>query len=94
MKYALRLGWSVHVAAAGGIARRGQKLTECLPHRNTVVRVTVPGGHHALELPARIARDSRVTAWRSVYAAYCGAVRGRRSPPGGGLAAPECERHP
>ncbi|SFU26317.1 hypothetical protein SAMN05192563_10527 [Paraburkholderia aspalathi] len=58
-------------------ARRGQKLTERLPGAGTAVRVPVRGGHHALELPARIAGDSRVTAWRSVHAAYRGVVRGQ-----------------
>ncbi|MGA9916885.1 MAG: transposase, partial [Paraburkholderia sp.] len=75
VKYAARRGWSVHAAAAGVIARRGQKLTERLPRADTVIRVSVRGGHHALELPARIAGDSRVTAWRSVHAAYRGVVR-------------------
>ena len=77
MRYATRRGWSVHAAAAGVIARRGHKLTECLPRPNTVVRVPVRGGHHALELPARKSRESRVTAWRSVHAAYRGVVRER-----------------
>ena len=74
VKYAARRGWSVHAAAAGVIARRGQKLTEYLPRADTVIRVPVRGGHHALELPARKSRDSRVAAWRSVHAAYRGVV--------------------
>lgn len=53
VKYASRRGWSVHAAAAGVIARRGQKLTERLPRAGTVTRVPAQGGHHALELPAR-----------------------------------------
>lgn len=65
----------MHTAAAGVIARRGQKLTERLPRADTVIRVPVQGGHHALELPARIAGDSRVVAWRSAHAAYRGVVR-------------------
>ncbi len=75
MKYASRRGWSVHAAAAGVIARRGQKLTERLPRAGKAVRVPVRGGHHALELPARKSGDSRVAAWLSVHAAYRGAVR-------------------
>lgn len=62
VKYAARRGWSVHAAAAGVIARRGQQLTERLPGTDTVIRVPVRGGHHALELPAGIAGDSRVAA--------------------------------
>ncbi|MFM0347827.1 hypothetical protein [Paraburkholderia sp. RL17-347-BIC-D] len=77
VKYAARRGWSVHAAAAGAIARRGQKLTERLPRAGTVPRVPVRGGHHALELPARKSRGSRVAAWRSVHAAYRGVVRGQ-----------------
>ncbi|WP_242540284.1 transposase [Trinickia mobilis] len=77
VKYAARRGWSVHASAAGVIARRGQKLTERLPRAGTVLRVPVRGGHHALELPARKSRDSRVAAWRSVHAAYRGVVRER-----------------
>ena len=77
VKYASRRGWSVHAAAAGVIARRGQKLTERLPRAGTDVRVPVRGGHHVLELPARIAGDSRVAAWRAVHAAYRGVVRER-----------------
>ena len=75
VKYASRRGWSVHAAAAGVIARRGQKLTERLPRTDAVIRVPVRGGHHALELPARKDGDSRVAAWRSVHAAYRGVVR-------------------
>lgn len=75
VKYASRRGWSVHAAAAGVIARRGQKLTERLPRADTAIRVPVRGGHSALELPARKSRDSRVTTWRSVHAAYRGVVR-------------------
>jgi hypothetical protein len=75
VKYASRRGWSVHAAAAGVIARRGQKLTERLPRIDAVIRVPVRGGHHALELPARKDGDSRVAAWRSVHAAYRGVVR-------------------
>lgn len=86
VKYASRRGWSVHAAAAGVIARRGQKLTERLPRAGTVIRVPVQGGHHVLELPARIAGDSRVAAWRAAHAAYRGLVRERwlatrRGPP-------------
>jgi hypothetical protein len=77
VKYASRRGWSVHAAAAGVIARRGQKLTERLPFVSTAIRVPMRGGHHALELPARKSGDSRVTAWRSVHAAYRGVVRER-----------------
>jgi IS605 OrfB family transposase len=75
VKYAARRGWSVHAAAAGVIAHRGQKLTERLPGADTVIRVPARGGHHALKLPARKNRDSRVVAWRSAHAAYRGAVR-------------------
>ncbi|WP_100216069.1 IS200/IS605 family element transposase accessory protein TnpB [Paraburkholderia hospita] len=77
VKYASRRGWSVHAAAAGVIARRGQKLTERLPRAGTAIRVPVRGGHHALALPARKSGDSRVAAWRSVHAAYRGVVRER-----------------
>ncbi|MGB8423432.1 transposase [Paraburkholderia sp.] len=77
VKYASRRGWSVHAAAAGVIARREQKLTERLPRPNTAVRVPVRGGHHALELPARKSRESRVAAWRGVHAAYRGVMRER-----------------
>ncbi len=84
VKYASRRGWSVHAAAAGVIARRGQKLTERLPRAGTDVRVPVRGGHHILELPARMAGDSRVAAWRGVHAAYRGVVRERwLATPGG-----------
>ncbi|MGB8416417.1 transposase [Paraburkholderia sp.] len=75
VKYASRRGWSVHAVAAGVIARRGQKLIERLPRAGTAVRVPVRGAHHALELPARKSRDSRVAAWRGVHAAYRGVVR-------------------
>ena len=77
VKYASRRGRSVHAAAAGVIARRGQKLTERLPRAGTAVSVPVRGGHHALELPARKSGDSRVAAWRSVHAAYRGVMRER-----------------
>ena len=77
VKYASRRGWSVHAAAAGVIARRGQKLTERLPRVGTVIQVPVRGGHDALELPARKSRDTRATAWRGVHAAYRGVVRER-----------------
>jgi IS605 OrfB family transposase len=77
VKYASRRGWSVHAAAAGVIARRGQKLTERLPRTGTIVCVPVRGGHHALELPARKSGDSRVAAWRGVHAAYRGVMRER-----------------
>ncbi|MFP3555513.1 transposase [Paraburkholderia sp. SIMBA_049] len=85
VKYASRRGWSVHAAAAGVIARRGQKLPERLPRTGTGVRVPVRGGHHALELPARKSGDSRVAAWRSVHAAYRGVVRERWLATRGGL---------
>jgi IS605 OrfB family transposase len=85
VKYAARRGWSVHAAAAGVIARRGQKLTERLPRTGTVVRVPVRGGHQALELPARRSGDSRVAAWRSVHAAYRGVLRERWLATRGGL---------
>ncbi len=49
VRYASRRGWRVHAAAAGVIARRGQKLTERLPRAGTVIGVPVRGGHHALE---------------------------------------------
>jgi IS605 OrfB family transposase len=75
VKYASRRGWSVHAVAAGVLARRAQKLTERLPRAGTVVRVPVRGGHHALELPARKSRDSRMAAWSVVHAAYRGVMR-------------------
>ncbi len=75
VKYASRRGWGVHAAAAGVIARLGQKLTERLPHVGTDVRVPVRGGHHVLGLPARMAGDSRVAVWRGVHAAYRGVMR-------------------
>jgi hypothetical protein len=84
MKYAARRGWRVHAAAAGVIARRRQKLTERLRGAGTVIRVPVRGGHHALELPARIAGDSRVAAWHRAHAAYRGVVRGQRLAARGG----------
>jgi hypothetical protein len=74
-KYASRRGWSVHAAAAGVIARRGQKLSERLPRPNSAVRVPVRGGRHALKLPARKRGESHVTAWRGVHAACRGVVR-------------------
>lgn len=77
VKYASRRSWNVHAAAAGAIARRGQKLTERLPRAGTAVRVPVQGGHHVLELPARTARDSRAAVWRKICAVYRGVVRGR-----------------
>ncbi|BCG02617.1 hypothetical protein PPGU19_071850 (plasmid) [Paraburkholderia sp. PGU19] len=92
MKYAARRGWSVHAAAAGVIARRGQKLTERLSRTGTAVRVAVRGGHHAVELPARKSGDSCVTAWRSVHAAYRGVVRERWRHPAR-LTARECSHH-
>jgi IS605 OrfB family transposase len=85
VKYASRRGWSVHAAAAGVIARRGQKLTERAPRAGTVIRVPVRGGHHALELPARKGRDSREAVWRNVHAAYRGVVRERWLTTRGGL---------
>jgi IS605 OrfB family transposase len=75
VKYARKRGWSVHAAAAGVIARRGQKLGERLPGAGTEIRVPFKGGHHVLELPARKARDSRATAWAGVHTAYRGRVR-------------------
>jgi hypothetical protein len=68
-RYASRRSWSVHAAAAGVIARRGQKLTECLPRAGTTIRVSIRDGHHALDLPKRKIRDSRVTAWCGVHPA-------------------------
>jgi IS605 OrfB family transposase len=90
VKYAARRGWSVHAAAAGVIARRGQKLTERLPRAGTVLRVPVRGGHHALELPARkkpgFACGRLAQCSRSVQ--RCGARTVARHP--GPQAAPEC----
>jgi hypothetical protein len=77
VKYASRRGRSVHAAAAGAIARRGQKLTERPPRTGTVIRGPVRGGHHALTLPARKSGDSRLAVWREVHAAYRGLVRER-----------------
>ena len=57
VKYAARRGWSVHAAAAGVIARRGQKLSERLPRAGTDVRVPVRGRHEVLRLPVRKDRD-------------------------------------
>ena len=37
MRYAPRSGWSVHAAAVGIIARRGQKTIEGLPRPDTIV---------------------------------------------------------
>ena len=64
VKYASRRGWSVHAAAAGVIARRGQKLSERLPRAGTGVRVPVPGCHEVLRLPVRKDRGSRQAARR------------------------------
>ena len=44
VKYVARRAWSVHAAAAGVIARRGQKLSKRLPRAGTDVRV--PVGRH------------------------------------------------
>ncbi|NIE63125.1 transposase [Burkholderia sp. Ax-1719] len=85
VKYASRRGWSVHAAAAGVIARRGQKLTERAPRVGTVIRVPVRGGHHALELPARKGQESREAVWRKVHTAYRGVVRERWLATRGGL---------
>ncbi len=77
VKYASRRGRSVHAAATDAIARCGQKLTERLPCTGTGIRVPVRGGHHVLALLARMARNSRVAAWRGVYATYRGVLRER-----------------
>ena len=75
VKYAARRGWSVHAAAAGVIARRGQKLSERLPRAGTDVRVPVRGRHEVLRLPVRKDRRSRQGAWGEVHAAYRSLVR-------------------
>ncbi|QQX86703.1 IS200/IS605 family accessory protein TnpB-related protein [Cupriavidus necator] len=75
VKYATRRGWSVHAAAAGVIARRGQKLSEHLPRNGTDVRVPVRGRHEVLRLPVRKDRGSRQGAWREVHTAYRSLVR-------------------
>ncbi|MGF6757402.1 hypothetical protein P3T16_004819 [Paraburkholderia sp. GAS42] len=77
VKYTSRRAWSVHPAAAGVVAHRGQKLTERLPRPDTAVRVPVRGGHHALELLARKSRESRATACRSAHTAHRRMVRER-----------------
>ncbi len=70
MKYAARRGWSVHAAAAGVIARRGQKLSERLPRAGTDVRVPVRGRHAVLRLPVRKDRRSLQGVWGEVHTAY------------------------
>jgi IS605 OrfB family transposase len=72
VKYAGKRGWSVHAAAAGVIARRGQKLSERLPRAGTEIRVPFKGSHYVLELPARKARDPRKAPWAETHKAYRG----------------------
>ena len=69
VKYAARRCWSVHAAAAGVIARRGQKLSERLPRAGTDVRVPVRGRHEVLRLHVRKDRRSRQGAWGEVHTA-------------------------
>jgi hypothetical protein len=76
-QYAARRGCRMHVAAAGAIARRRQRLTESLPLTGTAIGVPVRGDHRALELHVRKNGDSRVAARRDVLPAYIGVVRGQ-----------------
>ena len=71
VKYTTRRGWSVHAAATGVIACRGQTLTECLPRPNTAARFSVWGDYYALELPTKKPGFSYncTAAWRGVHAA-------------------------
>jgi len=77
VKYAARRGWSVHAAAAGVIARRGQKWSERLPRAGTDVRVPVRGRHAVLRLPVRKDRGLLQGVWREVHTAYRSLVRER-----------------
>ena len=88
VKYAARRGWSVHAAAAGVIARCGQKLSERLPRAGTDVHVPVRRRLEVLRLPVRKDRRSRQGAWGEVHTAYRSLVREKRLAAGRASAQP------
>lgn len=65
MKYAVPYGRSVHLAAAGVIARRGQGLTEKPPGQGSV-RIPVRGTTKRFPLPARKDGVSNSSAWVAI----------------------------
>jgi IS605 OrfB family transposase len=65
IKYATPFGRSVHLAAAGVIARRGQALTERLPRAKSV-RIPVNGTTKNFPVPERKAGDSDLGAWAAI----------------------------
>lgn len=66
IKYAVPYGRSVHLAAAGVIARRGQGLSERLPCA-TSVRIEAQGAISAFLLPVRTGKKRTVAGWASVH---------------------------
>jgi hypothetical protein len=66
----------------GVVAHHAQKLIERLPRQNTTARAPAQIGHHALELPARKIRESRMTVWRNARAAHKGRCASIGLPPG------------
>lgn len=65
LKYARPKGWSVHQAAAGTIARRGQGLTEKLP-RAKELTLHAHGATLRFSLPARKDGQSVGAAWQAI----------------------------
>jgi len=68
IKYAGPRGLSVHAAAAGVIARRGQKLSERIP-RAGAVSVPAQGRHYLFPLPARTGARQGKSPWADVSTA-------------------------
>lgn len=65
LKYAVPYGRSVHLAAAGVIARRGQGLTEKPPSAESV-RIPVRGATQRFPLPARKEGVNDAGAWKAI----------------------------
>ena len=65
IKYAVPYGRSVHLAAAGVIARRGQGLAE-KPPQTASVRIPVNGATKRFPLPARKEGQSELGAWAAI----------------------------
>jgi IS605 OrfB family transposase len=68
LKYAQPLGLSVHQAAAGVIARRGQGFIEKLPRRSSI-RIHAHGTTSDFPPPARKSGASRGVAWQRLSTA-------------------------
>ena len=66
VKYAAARGRTVHQAAAGAIARRGQRLVEKLPGRDQI-KVPVGGKTREFSLPVRNRAELNGVAWRKLH---------------------------